>query len=100
MYSESCLLPIREKPASRACIHSLSAASSRPAPPRPPITLQAVMSEFQDIRLAFGESDEYSFVFSKGCELYGGGREGGSGKAPGREGGSRRAGSCAVLACR
>lgn len=35
------------------------------------------MSEFQDIRLAFGESDEYSFVFSKACELYGrGGRVG------------------------
>lgn len=32
---------------------------------------KAVMGEFQDIRLAFGESDEYSFVFSKGCELYG-----------------------------
>lgn len=32
---------------------------------------KAVVSEFQDIRLAFGESDEYSFVFSKSCELYG-----------------------------
>lgn len=29
------------------------------------------MTEFQDIRLAFGESDEYSFVFAKDCQLYG-----------------------------
>jgi hypothetical protein len=33
--------------------------------------LQAVLAEFQDIRLAFGESDEYSFVFHKDCQLYG-----------------------------
>ena len=33
--------------------------------------LQAVLGEFQDIRLAFGESDEYSFVFHKDCQLYG-----------------------------
>ncbi|KAI3433781.1 hypothetical protein D9Q98_003586 [Chlorella vulgaris] len=32
---------------------------------------QAVMREFQDIRLAFGESDEYSFVFPRECQLYG-----------------------------
>ncbi|KAL4437020.1 hypothetical protein ABPG75_004159 [Micractinium tetrahymenae] len=32
---------------------------------------KAVVGEFQDIRMAFGESDEYSFVFSKSCELYG-----------------------------
>lgn len=30
------------------------------------------MREFQDIRLAFGESDEYSFVFPRECQLYGG----------------------------
>ena len=29
------------------------------------------MHEFPDIRLAYGESDEYSFVFPKGCQLYG-----------------------------
>lgn len=29
------------------------------------------MGEFQDIRLAFGESDEYSFVLPKDCVLYG-----------------------------
>ncbi|KAI7835414.1 hypothetical protein COHA_010688 [Chlorella ohadii] len=32
---------------------------------------KAVMQEYQDIRLAFGESDEYSFVFAKDCQLYG-----------------------------
>ncbi|CAL8469408.1 g8949 [Coccomyxa elongata] len=30
-----------------------------------------VLREFQDIRIAFGESDEYSFVFSKTSTLYG-----------------------------
>ena len=30
------------------------------------------MGEFQDIRLAFGESDEYSFVLGRDCQLYGG----------------------------
>ena len=29
------------------------------------------MQAFGDIRLAYGESDEYSFVFSKTCSLYG-----------------------------
>ena len=29
------------------------------------------MTEYPDIRLAYGESDEYSFVFHKGTELYG-----------------------------
>ena len=29
------------------------------------------MQSFGDIRLAYGESDEYSFVFSKTCSLYG-----------------------------
>lgn len=33
------------------------------------------MREFQDVRLAYGESDEYSFVFSPGCKLYGARRE-------------------------
>mmetsp|Transcript_41481 Transcript_41481/g.98288 ORF Transcript_41481/g.98288 Transcript_41481/m.98288 type:complete len:184 (-) Transcript_41481:1471-2022(-) len=32
---------------------------------------QAVMSEFGDIRLAYGESDEFSFVLHKLCRLYG-----------------------------
>lgn len=32
---------------------------------------QAVMKEFPDIRVAFGESDEYSFVFHKDAVLYG-----------------------------
>ena len=30
----------------------------------------AVMKEFGDIRIAYGESDEYSFVFHKKCTLY------------------------------
>lgn len=30
----------------------------------------AVVREFADVRLAYGESDEYSFVFSKACKLY------------------------------
>ena len=29
------------------------------------------MQSFGDIKLAYGESDEYSFVFSKTCSLYG-----------------------------
>ena len=32
---------------------------------------QDVMREYGDIRLAFGESDEYSFVFHKDTKLYG-----------------------------
>ncbi|KAK9811954.1 hypothetical protein WJX73_002862 [Symbiochloris irregularis] len=32
---------------------------------------QEVMHEFRDIRIAFGESDEYSFVFHKHTALYG-----------------------------
>ena len=32
---------------------------------------QEVMGEYPDIRLAYGESDEYSFVFHKSTELYG-----------------------------
>lgn len=31
---------------------------------------EAVMKEFGDIRIAYGESDEYSFVFHKKCTLY------------------------------
>ncbi|EIE21615.1 histidine tRNA 5'-guanylyltransferase [Coccomyxa subellipsoidea C-169] len=30
-----------------------------------------VLEAFPDIRIAFGESDEYSFVFSKTCKIYG-----------------------------
>lgn len=29
------------------------------------------MTDFPDIRVAFGESDEYSFVFHKTSKLYG-----------------------------
>ncbi len=29
------------------------------------------MQTFVDIRIAYGESDEYSFVFSKSSSLYG-----------------------------
>ncbi|CAG5133967.1 unnamed protein product [Candidula unifasciata] len=32
---------------------------------------QAVMSDCPDIVLAYGQSDEYSFVFHKNCKLYG-----------------------------
>ena len=32
---------------------------------------QEVMREFPDIRLAFGESEEYSFIFHKSSRLYG-----------------------------
>ena len=35
------------------------------------LTIQEVMNLFSDIRLAFGESDEYSFVLHKGTTLYG-----------------------------
>ncbi|RUS81405.1 hypothetical protein EGW08_010843 [Elysia chlorotica] len=31
---------------------------------------QTVMSEFNEIVLAYGQSDEYSFVFHKNCKLY------------------------------
>ena len=33
--------------------------------------IQEVVNLFSDIRLAFGESDEYSFVLHKGTTLYG-----------------------------
>jgi tRNA(His) 5'-end guanylyltransferase len=33
---------------------------------------QAVMREFRDIVVAYGESDEYSFVLRRSTELYGG----------------------------
>jgi tRNA(His) 5'-end guanylyltransferase len=33
--------------------------------------MQEVMQSFGDIKIAYGESDEYSFVFSKTCTLYG-----------------------------
>ena len=32
---------------------------------------QEVMREFRDIVLAYGESDEYSFVFQRSTALYG-----------------------------
>ena len=32
---------------------------------------QAVMTEFADVRLAYGESDEYSFVLHRQADLYG-----------------------------
>lgn len=35
------------------------------------VTAQEVMQAFSDIRFAYGESDEYSFVFNKTCILYG-----------------------------
>ena len=70
------------------CIWPCMAATLHPVPP--PCPAQAVMQEYQDIRLAFGESDEYSFVFAKDCQLYG--------EARGcRE--MRPAGSAAALAC-
>lgn len=31
----------------------------------------AVLREFGEVRLGYGESDEYSFVFSKHTSLYG-----------------------------
>ncbi len=30
------------------------------------------MNQFPDVRLAYGESDEYSFVVCKSTEMYGG----------------------------
>lgn len=30
-----------------------------------------VLNEFGDVRIAFGESDEYSFVFYKHTKIYG-----------------------------
>ncbi len=35
------------------------------------ILVQAVMAEFHDIRIAYGESDEYSFIFHRATDLYG-----------------------------
>lgn len=49
----------------------MAARAHMPLPIPTPSMLQAVMQEYQDIRLAFGESDEYSFVFAKDCQLYG-----------------------------
>ena len=36
------------------------------------IIMQGVMRDFPDITIAFGESDEYSFVLHKDTTLYGG----------------------------
>ncbi len=33
--------------------------------------MQEVMREFRDIVIAYGESDEYSFVFKRSSQLYG-----------------------------
>lgn len=33
--------------------------------------LQEVMREFPDMRMAYGESDEYSFVLAKSSDMYG-----------------------------
>jgi tRNA(His) guanylyltransferase len=33
--------------------------------------MQEVLVEFPDVRIAFGESDEYSFVLHKSAKLYG-----------------------------
>ncbi len=33
--------------------------------------VQEVLKEYGDVVLAYGESDEYSFVFRKGTTLYG-----------------------------
>lgn len=38
---------------------------------RPLLLLQCVMREFPEARLAYGESDEYSFILHKDTNLYG-----------------------------
>ena len=35
------------------------------------VPMQAVLREFPDIRLAYGDSDEYSFVFHRKTDIYG-----------------------------
>lgn len=34
------------------------------------VSAQAVMREFSDVRIAFGESDEFSFVFHKNSQSH------------------------------
>lgn len=50
---------------------STCSSPSSPAPALPP-PLQEVLREFPDVRLAYGESDEYSFVLHPEAALYGG----------------------------
>ena len=51
------------------CIDKLALLSI--ACPKARSLLQEVMKLFSDIRMAFGESDEYSFVLHKNTTLYG-----------------------------
>ena len=41
------------------------------APEHPDAALQTVMRSLSDVRIAFGQSDEYSFVLHKSTQLYG-----------------------------
>jgi hypothetical protein len=56
-------------PSSTSSSHS-PAPAAQPGSPAPP--LQEVLREFPDVRLAYGESDEYSFVLHPQAALYGG----------------------------
>ncbi|EFN59318.1 hypothetical protein CHLNCDRAFT_19326 [Chlorella variabilis] len=77
---ERALRLMDEAAKARASGRSLRRGAPRPcrccrrsphAPGRALLLPQAVMSEFQDVRLAFGESDEYSFVFARNSQLHG-----------------------------
>ena len=57
--------------AAEVCMHAILFVRALELGSSITLELQEVMGEYSDIRLAYGESDEYSFVFHKATELYG-----------------------------
>ncbi|KAJ3223948.1 tRNA-histidine guanylyltransferase 1-like [Clydaea vesicula] len=51
-------------------IHNFKKPNDRRALDLANLAAMKVMEEFQDIRIAYGQSDEYSFVFDKNCKIY------------------------------
>ncbi|MEW5300981.1 MAG: hypothetical protein WDW36_003867 [Sanguina aurantia] len=52
-------------------LHAFEKPNDKPALDLMDAAATEVMREFPDVRIAFGESDEYSFVFHPGTEIYG-----------------------------
>ena len=63
-----CCAQVRHVPASPIPAARMHNSVLIPAVPR----MQEVLREFGDIVLAYGESDEFSFVFKRSTTLYGG----------------------------
>ncbi|KAF8069682.1 rgt-1 [Scenedesmus sp. PABB004] len=52
-------------------LHGFEKPNDKPALDLMDAAAKAVLCEFPDVCLAYGESDEYSFVLHKDCQLYG-----------------------------